>query len=132
MTKYLDKNGKELEFNPFSSESNVYEFGGGVTGSKESIVRGSKAIALNSVNFMTASETIKVLELGCCIELSAAETAVALPILESLKANGDELTLRDVVVKFKAVPELAHFANVCEKTFLVGADYSQIFDKSNS
>jgi hypothetical protein len=86
----------------------------------------------NPIADVSKKEVIELLEIGTECKLSAAETAVALPILDSLKNSDSEFTLRDLVVKFKAVPELAHFANVCERTFLIGGDYSQIFDKSNS
>jgi hypothetical protein len=90
------------------------------------------ADTFNPVASVSQTEVIELLEISTECKLSSAETALALPILESLKNSDSEFTLRDVVVKFKAVPELAHFANVCETTFLVGGDYSQIFDKSNS
>ncbi|USD59076.1 hypothetical protein J4N45_11090 [Vibrio sp. SCSIO 43140] len=32
MSKYIDCNGKEVEFNPFGTESHTHEIGGGVSG----------------------------------------------------------------------------------------------------
>lgn len=44
----------------------------------------------------------------------------------------EEFTLRDVITKFKTVDELTSFADLCESVFLVGGDYSQIFNKSQA
>lgn len=86
----------------------------------------------NPVANVSLSEVIELLEIGAERKLSAAETTIALPILESLKANGKEFTLRDVITKFKAVDELRSFADLCESIFLASGDYSQLFDKSQA
>ncbi|EJL6709605.1 hypothetical protein NMS01_003108 [Vibrio cholerae] len=88
--------------------------------------------AFNPVANVSLSEVIELLEIGAEQKLSAAETTVALPILESLKTSGDEFTLRDVITKFKAVDELASFADLCESIFLAGGDYSKFFTKSQA
>ncbi|WP_347364399.1 hypothetical protein [Vibrio vulnificus] len=87
---------------------------------------------LNPVANVSVSEVIELLEIGTEQKLSAAETTIALPILESLKTSGVEFTLRDVITKFKAVDELASFADLCESIFLASGDYSKFFTKSQA
>lgn len=67
---------------------------------------------------VSLNEVLQLLEIGTERELSAAETAVALPILEGLKASGEEFTLREVIAQFKEVDALASFADLCESIFL--------------
>ena len=92
----------------------------------------SKGVKFNPVANVSISEVIELLEIGSERKLSAAEAAVAMPILESLKANGEEFTLRQVITKFKEFEALVSFANVCESVFLTGGDYSQLFTKSQA
>lgn len=84
--------------------------------------------SLNPVATVTASEVLELLEVGTEVKLSAGETVIALPIVQSLKQQGSEFTLREVILKFKAVEELANFASSCEKVFLTGGDYSRILE----
>ncbi len=84
--------------------------------------------SLNPVATVTASEVLELMEMGVEVKLSAGETAIALPIVQSLKQQDSEFTLREVILNFKAVEELANFASCCEKVFLAGGDYSRIFE----
>lgn len=88
-------------------------------------------ITSNHVANVSVSEVIELLEIGSQRKLTAEETTIALPILESLKASGEEFTLREVITKFKAVDELTSFADLCESMF-GGGDYSQHFIKSQA
>lgn len=91
-----------------------------------------RADKFNPVASISISEVIQLLEIGTERKLSAAEKTIALPILDSLKASGEEFTLRDVITKFKAVHELASFADLCESIFLAGGDYSKFLTKSQA
>ncbi|KAB0482357.1 hypothetical protein F7Q91_02840 [Vibrio chagasii] len=86
----------------------------------------------NPVANVSLSEVIELLEIGTERKLTAAETTIALPILEGLKVSHEEFTLRDVITKFKTVNELTNFAELCESIFLTGGDYSQLLTTSQA
>ncbi|CAK1929861.1 Phage tail assembly protein [Vibrio crassostreae] len=79
----------------------------------------------NPVANISVNEVVELLEVGTERRLSTEETALALPILESLKASGEEFTLRDLITEFKAVNELSSFADLAESLFLAGGNYYQ-------
>ncbi|WP_063664851.1 hypothetical protein [Aliivibrio fischeri] len=72
----------------------------------------------NRIATVKTNEVLELLEYGTDLKLSARETAIALPILENIKLQGEEFTLRDIILKFKAVEELSDVASCCEKVFL--------------
>lgn len=104
------------------------------TENPEGIIMNGKSfsVPINPPLTVTTNDVLELLESGTDVKLSVKETTIALPILESLKANGDEFTLRDVITKFKAVDELASFADLCESIFLADGAYSKFFTNSRA
>lgn len=75
------------------------------------------------------NEVIALLEILTGRKFSDTEKTIALPIIENLKAGAAEITLHDVIDKFKKVDELASFAEQFE-SILGGGDYAKFFNKN--